>query len=199
MLVVEDDPTDQRFFARVLEQAGFLVTVTGDGQAAARLLLDGDFCAVVSDIAVPSMSGVELLRCARVHDLDVPVVLVTAAADIKTAAEAISHGAFQLLMKPVSSALLVGEVKRASRLHALAVTRRQAMRLLDVDHAEAERVADLKESLDQAMSSMWMAYQPIVRTDGSVYGYEALMRTSEPRLPNPPAVLDAAERLGLPR
>ena len=41
-----------------------------------------------------------------------------------------------------------------------------------------------------------MAFQPIVRRDGTVYGYEALMRTKEPSLPHPGAVLDAAERLG---
>jgi EAL domain-containing protein (putative c-di-GMP-specific phosphodiesterase class I) len=99
-------------------------------------------------------------------------------------------------MKPVSGALLVGEVRRAARLHQLAATRRQAMRLLEVEEGEAERLAELDRALDGAMSSMWMAYQPIVRTDGTVYGYEALMRSDEARLPSPPAVIDAASRLG---
>lgn len=196
VLVVEDDPNAQRFFARVLEQAGFEVVVASDGHSAVDALLAGDFCAVVSDVGVPDLTGVDLLRCVRVHDLDVPVVLVTGGADVKTAAEAISYGAFQFLLKPVSGALLVGEVRRAAKLHGLATVRRQAMRLLDVEEGEAQRLDALDEALVSAMSSLWMAYQPIVRADGSLYGYEALMRSDEGRLPSPLAILDAASRLG---
>jgi EAL domain-containing protein (putative c-di-GMP-specific phosphodiesterase class I) len=51
-------------------------------------------------------------------------------------------------------------------------------------------------SLDQALDSMWMAYQPIVHAaTGSLFGYEALLRSEEPTLPDPGALLDAAERL----
>jgi EAL domain-containing protein (putative c-di-GMP-specific phosphodiesterase class I) len=49
--------------------------------------------------------------------------------------------------------------------------------------------------LDRALSSLWTAYQPIVRaSDSSVFAYEALMRVEEPTLPHPGAVLAAAER-----
>jgi EAL domain-containing protein (putative c-di-GMP-specific phosphodiesterase class I) len=52
-------------------------------------------------------------------------------------------------------------------------------------------------SLDQALGSMWMAYQPIVQAaTGSLFGYEALLRSDEPLLPDPGAILYAAERLG---
>jgi EAL domain-containing protein (putative c-di-GMP-specific phosphodiesterase class I) len=58
-------------------------------------------------------------------------------------------------------------------------------------------LAGLNVSLDRALSSLWMAYQPIVRaTTGSLFGYEALLRHDDPDLPDPGAVLDAAERLG---
>jgi len=52
-------------------------------------------------------------------------------------------------------------------------------------------------SFDQALESMWVAYQPIVQAaTGSLFGYEALLRSDEPTLPDPGAFLDAAERLG---
>jgi EAL domain-containing protein (putative c-di-GMP-specific phosphodiesterase class I) len=58
-------------------------------------------------------------------------------------------------------------------------------------------LAALQVSLDRALSSLWMAYQPIVRAaTGSLFGYEALLRSDDPALPDPGAFLDAAERLG---
>jgi EAL domain-containing protein (putative c-di-GMP-specific phosphodiesterase class I) len=57
--------------------------------------------------------------------------------------------------------------------------------------------ARLGERLDGALESMWMAFQPIVHASTrSLFGYEALLRSEEPALPDPGALLDAAERLG---
>ncbi len=58
-------------------------------------------------------------------------------------------------------------------------------------------LAALQGSLDRALGSLWMAYQPIVRAaTGALFGYEALLRSDDPTLPDPGAFLDAAERLG---
>jgi EAL domain-containing protein (putative c-di-GMP-specific phosphodiesterase class I) len=57
--------------------------------------------------------------------------------------------------------------------------------------------AGVDATLDRALASLWMAYQPIVRAvDSTVFAYEALLRADEPMLPHPGAVLDAAERAG---
>jgi EAL domain-containing protein (putative c-di-GMP-specific phosphodiesterase class I)/CheY-like chemotaxis protein len=196
VLVVEDDPAVQALYVRILERAGYQVAVANDGSAAAHLLVDHTFCAVVSDVAMPGMSGIELLRCVRVHDLDVPVILVTGAADVKTAVDAVSHGAFQLLMKPIAPALLIGEVKRAARLQALDASRRQAMRLLAAEEAEEAEAELLRSDFAKALGSIWMAFQPVVRRDGTLAGHEALLRSGEPSLPSPLAVISLAERLG---
>src|SRR5690606_5307899 len=56
--------------------------------------------------------------------------------------------------------------------------------------------AALEASFERALESLWVAFQPIVSCDGGkLYGYEALLRSDEPALPHPGAVLDAAERL----
>jgi EAL domain-containing protein (putative c-di-GMP-specific phosphodiesterase class I) len=55
--------------------------------------------------------------------------------------------------------------------------------------------ASLEASFERAIAAMWVAYQPIVHAGGSVFGYEALMRSTEPSLPHPGALIDAAERL----
>lgn len=59
----------------------------------------------------------------------------------------------------------------------------------------ASDLAALEGSFERALASLTMAYQPIVTPDRAIFGYEALMRSSEPSLPHPGAVLDAAERL----
>ncbi len=74
--------------------------------------------------------------------------------------------------------------------------REQAAELLGHFGARAADRAGLEASFQGALSTLWMAYQPIVcpRTR-SVFGYEALLRSNEPTLPHPGAVIDAAERL----
>src|SRR5215471_17574552 len=79
VLVVDDEPLLLRAFDRVLSRAGYEVVTAADGQAASRLVIDSEFDAIVSDIAMPGMNGIQLLRAAREHDLDVPVLLITGA------------------------------------------------------------------------------------------------------------------------
>jgi EAL domain-containing protein (putative c-di-GMP-specific phosphodiesterase class I) len=65
------------------------------------------------------------------------------------------------------------------------------------ENPESLRDADLGDRLDRAFEAMFMAFQPIVMPrDQKIYGYEALMRTREPSMPNPGLILEAAERLG---
>jgi EAL domain-containing protein (putative c-di-GMP-specific phosphodiesterase class I) len=78
----------------------------------------------------------------------------------------------------------------------MAMMKRQAAELLGhpIESDDAKRLA---ENFDRALASLWIAYQPIVSVKSkTIYGYEALLRSNEPSLPHPGAVLDAAERLG---
>lgn len=197
ILLVDDEPLLLRGFAKVLGGVGYEVVTAHDGTAAAELLTSGSFDAIVSDIGMPGLSGIGLLRAAREHDLDVPVVLVTGAPAIETAVQALEYGAFQYLKKPVDPATFVTVVDKAVRLHRIARMKREALDLLGKSALGAGDRAGLEASFDRALDSLWIAYQPIVRAaDRSLFGYEALLRTDEAALPHPGAVLDAAERLG---
>jgi len=196
VLILEDEPFCARTYALALQKDGFEVDIVEDGEGALQLLLSKDYCAVVADLCLPGMSGLELLRCVRVHDLDSIVLLVTAAADFSTATEALRHGASQLLLKPLHSRQLVGEVRRASRLHELAVRRRQAMRLLTADQIEEDHRRSQELLISRAIASLRMVFQPIFGRDGRLFGYEALLRSSEPQFKGPVELIAAAERLG---
>jgi CheY-like chemotaxis protein len=198
VLVVDDEEALRRALQRILEHAGYEVVGAANGREAHRWLADtSSIDAIVSDLNMPEMGGLELLRAVRERDLDLPVVLVTAAPDIASAIEAIDYGAYKYIPKPVDSELLRDTVRRAVALRRMARLKREALAALGQSTVQAADRAGLEASFERALHAAWIAYQPIVRsTDGSVFGYEALLRSSEPTLPHPGAILDAAERLG---
>jgi EAL domain-containing protein (putative c-di-GMP-specific phosphodiesterase class I) len=197
VLVVDDDESVARTLRRVLEASGFDVSMASDGATAANMVVAQSFDVILSDIQMPQMSGVDLLRVVRAYDLDVPVILMTGDPKVETAIEAVSLGALQYLVKPTPNAELVRAVERASQLHRMARMKRDALKLVGDGGRQAGDRAGLEASFDRALQSLWMAFQPIVDVPGRrVFGYEALMRSRERSLPHPGAVLNAAERLG---
>jgi EAL domain-containing protein (putative c-di-GMP-specific phosphodiesterase class I) len=196
ILIVDDEPALSRGLARALEADGYTVTTMDDAEEASRLLKHESFDAIVSDISMPRMNGLQFLRSAREHDLEVPVLLVTAMPAVETAIEAIQYGAFKYLTKPVDIAQFRRAIDKAVQLHRIALMKREASELLGAEQAPVADRAGLEALFDRALETLRMVYQPIVRADDkSLFGYEALLRSSEPSLPHPGAVLDAAERL----
>jgi EAL domain-containing protein (putative c-di-GMP-specific phosphodiesterase class I) len=196
VLVVDDEVRIARALVRVLGAAGFDVEIAVDGRQAVEAVKNRAFDVIISDINMPGMSGIALLRAVRSQDLDVPVILMTGEPTLETAMEAISLGAMQYFTKPMNNLEVVRAVERASRLHRLTKIKRDALKLTGANAAEAGDRAGLQAGFERALETMWMAFQPIVdaRTHG-LFGYEALMRSPEPSLPDPGAVLGAAERL----
>jgi EAL domain-containing protein (putative c-di-GMP-specific phosphodiesterase class I) len=196
VLVVDDEEPLCRAFQRLLEHAGYEVAIAADG-AAAIARLGEPFDAVVSDVRMPEMDGLALLRAVRQRDLDLPVVLMTGAPDIDGAIEAIDYGAYKYIPKPVQPDALRDCVRRAVALRRMATLKRQCLALLGESTARAADRAGLEASFARALSSLWIAFQPIVLTGKKrIFGFEALLRSDEPSLPRPDTVIDAAERLG---
>jgi EAL domain-containing protein (putative c-di-GMP-specific phosphodiesterase class I) len=197
VLVVDDDLSVLRVVARVLRSAGLIVTEAHDGRDAVRMLKTQQFDAVLTDVSMPEVDGIELLRAVRATDLELSVLLMTGAPDIASAAEAVRHGACEYISKPFLPSAVERSVRRAVDLSRLARAKREAMRLLGSHQPEAGDRAGLAVTFDHALETLWMAYQPIVDASTSrLFGYEALLRSKEPALPHPGAVLAAAERLG---
>jgi EAL domain-containing protein (putative c-di-GMP-specific phosphodiesterase class I) len=200
IVLVDDEPAALRGFERTLRGAGYQVETFVSARAAIERVSAGGVHVVVSDISMPEMTGVELLRTIRQHDADLPVVLVTGIPAIESATDAVEYGAFKYIVKPVEPEALRKAVERARKLYRLARMKREALKLLGANAVSADH-AGLEAAFDSALDSLWLAFQPILRaSDGSVYGYEALLRSDEPMLIGPQMVLDAAERLdSLPR
>jgi EAL domain-containing protein (putative c-di-GMP-specific phosphodiesterase class I) len=198
VLVVDDDTETARALRRSLVATGNVVDIQGSGPDALRALQNTAYDVILSDIGMPGMDGFELLRAIRAVNSDIPVVLLTGEPSIGSAARALEFGAFRYVTKPVSIEELSKTVEKAARMYRLAQVEQEARKLLS-QHPKgggADRAA-LNRSFDRCLEGLWMAFQPIVDSvTKETFGYEALMRSREPSLPHPGAVLDAAERLG---
>jgi EAL domain-containing protein (putative c-di-GMP-specific phosphodiesterase class I) len=197
VLLVDDELLFLRALSRGLGEAGYRVELCTSAPEAVERVKAGGIDVVVSDISMPGMTGLELLRTIRLSEPDLPVVLVTGLPALESATEAIEYGALKYLVKPVDPKALKATVGQAAQLYRLARMKRQALEIMGVTSGASDR-AGLEAQFERALSSLWVAVQPILRAeDGSVFGYEALLRSGEPALPGPAEVLDAAERLGL--
>jgi EAL domain-containing protein (putative c-di-GMP-specific phosphodiesterase class I) len=196
LLLVDDDELLLAALARSLTQNGYRVTKAHSVASAIAAMAGASFDAIVSDVEMPGLSGFDLIKAVRGHDLDVPVLLLTGKPSVESAIAALESGALQYLIKPVDSAALCASVARAVTLHQLAVAKRRALELQGKFSGGPGDRAALELSFDNGLRTLWMAFQPIVDDGGRVAGYEALMRTREPGLPSPDAMIGAAERLG---
>jgi EAL domain-containing protein (putative c-di-GMP-specific phosphodiesterase class I) len=198
LLLVDDERALLEVWSEILTDAGWFVETAGNGAAALEILTRSSFDVILTDIDMPGLNGLQLLRAIRSRDLDVPVVLMTGNPRTETAIQAVEQGALRYLVKPVAAATLTETVREASRLHHIARLKREALAYLGGESATLPGdVAGLHTAFAEALRGMWMAYQPIVRAaDLQVFGHEALMRTAKRTLPNPGAMFDAAERLG---
>ena len=115
VLLVDDEPALLRATARHLRGAGYAVTACADGASAATVLATATFDVVISDIEMPSLNGVDLLKLLRQRGLDVPVILMTGAPGLETAMLAVEHGAFKYVTKPIAARDLLEVVERAVR------------------------------------------------------------------------------------
>jgi len=193
--VVDDDASVRAVVGRMLQLGGADVVRAAGGREAIEALRDSQFDVVLTDLRMPDLDGTQVLREARQMDLDVPVVVLTGIGDAAATIEALRLGACDCLAKPLEMVRIRNAVARAGKMGRLARAKRMAFEALGRLNGEAGDRTSLALALERALDSMWMAFQPVVRRDGSLFGYEALMRTGETSLPHPTAVLDAAERL----
>lgn len=193
---MDDDELTLLAHQSALVAAGFEVETAEEGEAAIARVNEGFDC-ILSDIHMPGMDGLELLRRVRERDLDVPVILVTGEPSLETAMRALEYGALRYLTKPVASRELTGAVMEGVRIRALTRVKRDALAMMGGHAAMAGDRAGQEAAFARVLESLWMAVQPIVHArESRVFACEALLRSEVPALPDPGSVISAAEQLG---
>ena len=197
VLLVDDHPFLLRALRRLLVPSGHVLVSAPTGEAALALIEREEFDIVVTDIHMPGMSGLDLLAAVRARPMPVPVILISSSPDLDSALAAVGAGAFRYLVRPLDERLLRTTVDRAIRMARLARIERELAGLGERAVIEADRREKLAAKLDRSLEHLRVAWQPIVRwSERRVVAYEALMRPRGQALPNPGAVLSAAEDLG---
>ena len=120
VLVVDDEPNLRTVLCALLEREGLVAVEAPDGRAALEKLREAPFAAVITDLRMPGMDGLELLAKAQEEFPGLPVVLLTAHGTLETAVQALRRGAFDFLTKPFDREEVRAVVRKAlaSGLHA---------------------------------------------------------------------------------
>ena len=124
ILIVDDEPDMVENCARILRRAGYRCLTATDSHRALALLESEAPDVLLTDLKMPGMDGMELLRRARDLDPSLPVVMITAFATIESAVAAVKEGAFDYLPKNFSVEQLQVAVERALRQRQLQVENR---------------------------------------------------------------------------
>ncbi|PYR98160.1 MAG: DNA-binding response regulator, partial [Acidobacteria bacterium] len=114
ILVVEDDAENRAAMVKVLEAAGYKVLETDNGQQALDVINEENIDILVTDLRLPVMDGVELLKRAKAMGQDIEVVMITGHGTVEIAVEAIKEGAYDFITKPVKKAQLLRAVEKAA-------------------------------------------------------------------------------------
>ncbi|PYM94674.1 MAG: DNA-binding response regulator [Candidatus Rokuibacteriota bacterium] len=113
LLVADDDPGLRESLERTLTREGYRVVLASDGRAALERVQAGGVDLIVTDLRMPGLTGLELLRAAKAISPDVDVILLTAFGTVEEAVKAMKDGAYDFLTKPFRREQLLKLVDKA--------------------------------------------------------------------------------------
>lgn len=113
ILIIDDDTFVLEATAVLLREHGYSVISCENAKDAMAKLRENKVDVVLTDIRMPEVSGLELLEEVRSINMDIPVILMTAYAELDVAISAMGKGAFDFIVKPYNSELLAHSVEMA--------------------------------------------------------------------------------------
>ena len=119
ILIVDDEPTYQIVLSEILKDEGYEVFTANSGLAGLPIVYSTDLDLVLSDMKMPGMDGIAFLEKIKEYNKELPVILITAYAEVEKAVEAMRLGAFTYLAKPFSNQQLLAGVRKAIEHYGL--------------------------------------------------------------------------------
>ena len=124
ILIVDDDRSNVESLSRVFRREGYDVLTAGDGKAGLDAIRKEHVNVVLTDLMMPGMNGVDLLRSVRTLSPESEVILMTAFGTVETAVEAMKEGAYDFVTKPFKRIQIVKGVRRALEKQTLVIENR---------------------------------------------------------------------------
>ncbi len=112
ILIVDDEPSMRMALSESLDSCGYRTETVDSGEEALRVFDQGFWDMVITDMRMPGISGMEVLRGIRRKTKETPVILITAYGTVNTAVDAMKEGATEFIMKPFSLEDLEGAVRK---------------------------------------------------------------------------------------
>ncbi len=144
VLVVDDDEFVRDSTTLLLKRHGFVVTACVNASDALHKFINGNYSTVLTDIRMPGLSGIDLLGKIREINTEVPVIMMTAYADLDSAVGAIKKGAFDFIMKPYTPEYLIHSLNKAVNYNRLIQMEKSYKRRLEAD--VSKRTQELNDS-----------------------------------------------------
>lgn len=117
VLVVDDEKNMGLVIQAMLDRAGFEVLCFSEAREAADAIESEELDAIVTDLYMPGLGGLEILEHAKRHQSQVPVVMITAFGTVESAVTALKNGAFDFITKPFDQSELLEVIDKACRTH----------------------------------------------------------------------------------
>ena len=161
VLIVDDDWQVREVLHEIFFSAGYTCQLAGDGREGLEAFRATLPPLTVTDLKMPVMDGIALLQAIREADTDAAVIVLTGAADVKTAIESLKLGAHDFIMKPVNVDELLIAAERALERRSLLVERREYQAVLE------RRVDEATENLEKAYHQLQHTYQQTLEALGA--------------------------------
>jgi two-component system response regulator PilR (NtrC family) len=163
ILVVDDEQIIRESLSFILKQEGFTVDEAANGKEALAKHETDPYTLIITDIEMPEMKGVELLKQIRTRTPEALVVIITAFASVETAIQALREGAADYLLKPINFDDLLYRVKKLLEYRAL-VLENASLR------QELQRTYDFQQIIGKSlpMKHVFEIIKRVARSDGTV-------------------------------
>ena len=153
ILVVDDEPELSRALSKLLTRNGYHVLTAGNGEEGLALLRQNEIHLVLSDLQMPRMGGLELLKAAQVVAPNTEFVIITGHGTIETAVDAMRTGAYDFIEKPFSITTTLKVVRKAlEKQHLIAENRDLRKRLQEIQgvHEIIGNSEPMRQAIDTA-------------------------------------------------
>ena len=149
ILVVDDSPSFQKMLSNLLLKKGYRVSCAASGEEAIKTFQTDEFNLVLTDIILPGMSGLNMLRLVKEMKPDTDVVIITSNASSFTAIKALRLGAYDYIVKPIDDeAILFNVVARTLEKQALTRENRRLISDLSDKNLALQETLDMMQTLN---------------------------------------------------
>jgi DNA-binding NtrC family response regulator len=155
ILIVEDDQANLESVEKIFVREGYRVWTATSGEEALAILRREPVQVLLTDLMMPGLSGMDLLKAVRAVSPDVEVIVMTAYGTVETAVQAMKEGAYDFVTKPLKRALLLKGVRRALEKQRLALENRS----LRAQLANAQRPRTIVGNSAAWKRTLEMVYQ----------------------------------------